>query len=142
MTGYLPPVGYRDLRVISGPSRDQSWRVDSRSILDPFWTLSWTLSRKPHQSYRKGLHLAVGRASALNILIYGSWDGLRVGTRYSPPSHPPTAPPRVHPPYTTPVVRMPGPRCPRPKYGRGAQIRRPTLFRGRFLRVPGYYRGL
>ena len=68
--------------MILRPSRDQSGEVDMRVILVNSGPYSGPIldpildpSEKPHEIYRKGLHLAVGRAFDLNITKYGSWDG-------------------------------------------------------------------
>ena len=66
---------------------------------------------------------------------YGSWEGTGPGYRYSPPR--PTPPPH-HPGYTPPPrhgVHTTSGMLPRAKYGRGAQIRRPTHLRYTILRV-------
>ena len=65
-----------------------------------------------------------------------------VGYRYSPPRHPPD----THPGYT-PCMTLLGAYgvhgSVRPaEYGRGAQIRRPTLFMYWLLRLKDYDRGI
>ena len=66
----------RGLEAISGPSGggvlEGHSGVNLRSILGQ----SEVISRKPHHISRKGLHLAVGRPLALELVKYGSWDGL------------------------------------------------------------------
>ena len=44
----------RDLRAVSGPVWEGSWRVDSEVNMDPFWTLS----RKPHGNLIFNLRIA------------------------------------------------------------------------------------
>ena len=61
MTGPVSEVREVDLRVISGPVREVDLRVDLRSILDPFWTLSRPILGNLIKYTKKGLHLAVGR---------------------------------------------------------------------------------
>ena len=67
----------RDLRVISRPSGDGSWRVDSGVNSSHSGTHSRPILRKPHQMSDISLHLAVGRALWLeyvNIGVLGwSW---------------------------------------------------------------------
>ena len=92
--------GGRDMRVwrvIWGPSRGGSWRVDSGVNSELILGQFWTLSQKPHQMSQKSLHLAVGRALSLEYVKYGYWEGAVGSTRYSPSRHPPSYPPRVHP---------------------------------------------
>ena len=52
---------------IWGPVWRVGGRVDSGVILGSFWVIFWTLSEKPHRNLIKGLHTAVGRASASEI---------------------------------------------------------------------------
>ena len=72
-----------------------------RSILGQFWVNSGSITDPYLRNLMKRSVIAfiwpwVGPL-ALNIWNYGSWDGL-VGTRYSPPSHPPGP---HHPGYTS-----------------------------------------
>ena len=125
-----------------GTSLGRSREVDSRVNSEVNSSQFWTISRKPHQMYRISLHLAVGRAQPQNKTKYGSWERRRVVPRYSPPGHPPGIPtPGTPPPYPYRTVQLSA-YVSQTNSGRGAQIRRPTLFKSPFLRVPGYYRGL
>ena len=65
-----------------------------------------------------------------------------VGTRYSPPAHPPSPHyPGYTPPYP-PVYSGADMLVTGVEYGRGAQIGRSTHFRAVILKVQGYDRGI
>ena len=130
--GYLGLKGH--LRAIWGPVWDQSGRVILRSILSQFWTFLDPISGNLiyPQIY---LHLAVGRALALNILNMGPRMVLGLGTGIALPAHPSIPIPRVHPcptPYSCSCTRT---SCTQGKYGRGAHIRRPTHLKALILRL-------
>ena len=64
-----------DLRVISGPSGDQSGRVDSGSILSSFWTHSGPYLRNLiNNSDIPFIRPWVGTLR-LNMTKYGYWEG-------------------------------------------------------------------
>ena len=63
--------------------------MDSGSILGSFWVDSGSISRKPHQCTIFKVHLAVGRALALELVNIGVLGGSVGSTRYSPSQYPP-----------------------------------------------------
>ena len=139
-------------RVIWRPSRDHlggssggSFWVDSGSILRLFWTLSRTLSQEPHNILKIAFIWPWVGPKAGYILNMGP-GRVPEGTRVVHPPGPPTS---HHPGYTSPYPLVPRAHAcchrgyvRRSKYGRGAQIRRLTLFKCPFLRVLRYDRGV
>ena len=114
----------------------------SGSILRHSWTLSGPYLRKPHETVSFTLHLAVGRALSLeytNIGVLGGSGG--VPGIALPGTHPATAP-RVHPSPHLARRHRHGGLSTAVSNGRGAHIRRTTLFICRILRYPGYDRGI
>ena len=77
------------------------WRVILEVILRSFWTLFWTLLRKPHHFSDISLHRAVGRALRLNIaqLWVLGWCWVVPGI-VPLPAHPAIP----HPGYTSPTA--------------------------------------
>ena len=84
----------------------------------------------------------MGRASALEYVKYGVLGWLGMGTGIAlPTTHPATHTPGTPLP---PAGSVPGTALSAPQYkgGRGALIGSSTHFKGPFLRLKGYYRGL
>ena len=88
------------------------------------------------------LHLAVGRALRLELTKYGSLGGYWGVPGIALPDPPSIPIPRVHPLPTHPARVHLGARVSGVEYGRGALIGRPTHFKGPFLAVKDYYRGI
>ena len=123
---------------LGGGLEGRFW-VNSEVILGPF---SGPYLKKPHEYLRIAFIWPWVGYLKSNILNMGPWDGTGLGTGIAPP-HPPTVPttPGTPPPYLWLGVTAARSGC-RTKYGRGAQIRRPTHLRPVILRVQGYDRGI
>ena len=132
----------RDLRASGDQSGRGVWEVDSGSILGLILVNSGPILDPSLGNLIISLHLAVGRGLKAKYVEYGVREARRVVPRYSTLPVPTRPTPRVHPSRPTATPRLVHGYSGQSKYGRGAHIRRRTLFMGPDLRVQDYYRGL